>query len=884
MCTSFGSKVAYARYAALSRGSGPGIEVNVDVIEALKNTPVFIPNLPVSSMPQDGVPSSHMSWFLQPDQEVLPADPVRIETRKEDLPVPLTPFLPESAPSTPELPNEKPWFSSADSGFVPDVHTGEPAQLDKKQLPRNQQERETTSLFPTLPQRENEPVPEPVAVLPKPAAEPLPTESHFLPEVAVVPGEQKNVPSVEEPASVVPAPSVEVAEDNIQTLPWLASLQPEAPLLPTSSIKENLAPPEPEAAVEPQQPEMLPAKPKRSLFAWLPFSGYRSKTAQEASASAEPEIKSQGIETLSEAPVTAEVLPEVSETALRSKPPSEVSSDQPVEDLPQPSSLLPAVPVEVSVPDKEAVIHLPEPDGSLSKTVLDHEPGTLVPSSLSTEKPEEKHSFFSDLFGLHKKERVEVQAPASLEERPQIAVEEDRDNQPVSSAPPVKVPSIFDDGNADEQFIVLKDSKTQKSKFAKKEAISGKHKEKSSPAEPEKPLLSVKEKTLPRVPMPSEPEEVKNSPAALPESPVVATADAKRTDTKISEDTQDHSAPAMHTNVLEENKDISMSPDKKGASDIAMEEPLHVIEEPAPSVPDASSLQEMPKDDDVSTHHPETVSAPEDSAPSLPVVAEAEPEMPPLPSLEPEAQTTTGASSSSENRPSGITERDSEVEKLDTQKDPSEASLPLEPGSALPSSGEGGATEAVSETVPPAKTEAPSVLYKMKSWFGKKGSEPVQTSIPPAVSETSSAQQTPVSLGETKDITIATNDIDSAGSITAIASLPAPELPEASVPSAATEGEFHIDFDNSEANLSESDKQRLLGFLGQLSGNKKMVKVVTYAKALDGKVASAQRISLQRSIAIRSYLIQQGVEGSRIRVQALGDQGKGVDSATVSIE
>ncbi|HKX07371.1 MAG TPA: OmpA family protein, partial [Stellaceae bacterium] len=50
------------------------------------------------------------------------------------------------------------------------------------------------------------------------------------------------------------------------------------------------------------------------------------------------------------------------------------------------------------------------------------------------------------------------------------------------------------------------------------------------------------------------------------------------------------------------------------------------------------------------------------------------------------------------------------------------------------------------------------------------------------------------------------------------------------------------------------------------------VQLVAYASGLPDQSSQARRISLQRAISVRSYLMEQGVKSTRIDVRALGNR------------
>ena len=53
------------------------------------------------------------------------------------------------------------------------------------------------------------------------------------------------------------------------------------------------------------------------------------------------------------------------------------------------------------------------------------------------------------------------------------------------------------------------------------------------------------------------------------------------------------------------------------------------------------------------------------------------------------------------------------------------------------------------------------------------------------------------------------------------------------------------------------------------------VQVKAYASAVEGGPSAARRLSLSRALAVRAFLIDQGVRSTRIDVRALGNRSEG---------
>lgn len=92
-------------------------------------------------------------------------------------------------------------------------------------------------------------------------------------------------------------------------------------------------------------------------------------------------------------------------------------------------------------------------------------------------------------------------------------------------------------------------------------------------------------------------------------------------------------------------------------------------------------------------------------------------------------------------------------------------------------------------------------------------------------------------------------------------------------PIVVPEGEalVSITFDDNNISLSAPDKEKIAALVHDTSSANKRFKIMSYARGVDGEVNSARRISLQRAIAVRSEMIQAGIEKNRINVQAVGN-------------
>jgi outer membrane protein OmpA-like peptidoglycan-associated protein len=86
---------------------------------------------------------------------------------------------------------------------------------------------------------------------------------------------------------------------------------------------------------------------------------------------------------------------------------------------------------------------------------------------------------------------------------------------------------------------------------------------------------------------------------------------------------------------------------------------------------------------------------------------------------------------------------------------------------------------------------------------------------------------------------------------------------------------MRIPFSGEAAALPEPSKGELKQLAGSLSKDAALrVQVVAYASGSDDG-GKARRLSLSRALAVRTYLIEQGIGSTRIDVRALGNTAEG---------
>lgn len=94
----------------------------------------------------------------------------------------------------------------------------------------------------------------------------------------------------------------------------------------------------------------------------------------------------------------------------------------------------------------------------------------------------------------------------------------------------------------------------------------------------------------------------------------------------------------------------------------------------------------------------------------------------------------------------------------------------------------------------------------------------------------------------------------------------------AALPSGAgVPGDLRLEFAGDSAELDEPMRDRLLELARQLRGDESLrIQLMAYAAGEGGDASRARRLSLSRALAVRSFLLDQGVRSTRMDVRALG--------------
>lgn len=97
---------------------------------------------------------------------------------------------------------------------------------------------------------------------------------------------------------------------------------------------------------------------------------------------------------------------------------------------------------------------------------------------------------------------------------------------------------------------------------------------------------------------------------------------------------------------------------------------------------------------------------------------------------------------------------------------------------------------------------------------------------------------------------------------------PRPQPKDIVVPTLA---DLTLEFDGSSSELSDDTRQKLVNIIPHLTeSDARRLAVHAYASGEDGSKSSARRISLSRALAVRAFLMDNGVQPTRVDVRALG--------------
>ena len=105
------------------------------------------------------------------------------------------------------------------------------------------------------------------------------------------------------------------------------------------------------------------------------------------------------------------------------------------------------------------------------------------------------------------------------------------------------------------------------------------------------------------------------------------------------------------------------------------------------------------------------------------------------------------------------------------------------------------------------------------------------------------------------------------------------------MPAAApVEGQIRIVFPQDSADIPDKVKADLDALAQKMAADDNLrLQLLAYASGTADESSRARRMSLSRALAVRSYLIKQGVRSTRMDVRALGNNVQGTPADRVDV-
>jgi outer membrane protein OmpA-like peptidoglycan-associated protein len=98
------------------------------------------------------------------------------------------------------------------------------------------------------------------------------------------------------------------------------------------------------------------------------------------------------------------------------------------------------------------------------------------------------------------------------------------------------------------------------------------------------------------------------------------------------------------------------------------------------------------------------------------------------------------------------------------------------------------------------------------------------------------------------------------------------------------EGQARLAFADSSADIDAAGKSALDELAQRLLADETLrLEILAYASGSEDAANRARRMSLSRALAVRSYLIKQGVQSTRMDVRALGNNVEGEPADRVDL-
>jgi outer membrane protein OmpA-like peptidoglycan-associated protein len=100
----------------------------------------------------------------------------------------------------------------------------------------------------------------------------------------------------------------------------------------------------------------------------------------------------------------------------------------------------------------------------------------------------------------------------------------------------------------------------------------------------------------------------------------------------------------------------------------------------------------------------------------------------------------------------------------------------------------------------------------------------------------------------------------------------------------SSDGGLHIVFPKDSADIPDAAKSELDSLAQKLTADEKLrIELFAYASGTADTANAARRTSLLRALAVRSYLVKHGVDGTRMDVRALGNKVEGTPADRVDL-
>ena len=102
---------------------------------------------------------------------------------------------------------------------------------------------------------------------------------------------------------------------------------------------------------------------------------------------------------------------------------------------------------------------------------------------------------------------------------------------------------------------------------------------------------------------------------------------------------------------------------------------------------------------------------------------------------------------------------------------------------------------------------------------------------------------------------------------------PAPAAAPAPRVSAAEGVDVSVGFPSGGADLDDASREQLKALLPKIKADSTLqVRLLAYASDTGGSASAARRLSLERALVVRKFLMFEGVQSTRMAVRALGAQ------------